>query len=85
MFGIIFWETEPFPCLVFLFFLVFVVVVVVVFFVFFFLLLAVPVACGSSQDRDQNYVTAAVTMPEPYPARPPGNSPCLLLKEDLVK
>ena len=39
VFGIIFWETEPFPCLVFLFFLVFFVVVVVVFcffFLFFF-------------------------------------------------
>ena len=40
---------------------------------------ALPVACRSSQGRDQNSTTT-VKMPDPSPARPPGNSRTSLFK-----
>ena len=40
---------------------------------FFFFFLATPMACGSSQAKDQTCATA-VTMPDSQSAEPPGNS-----------
>lgn len=44
---------------------------------------AVPAACWSSSTRDWTYATAA-TMPDTYPAEPPGNSGDAIFEDNIM-